>query len=467
MSGTVLLVEDDTALANLVATTLTRRGWEVTVRSDVAGGLQAVEAGHPEVVLTDVHLAGDDGLELCRAVSERWPRVPVVVMTAFGSLELAVDALRSGAFDFLTKPIDLEVLQLTLERAREHHQLQEEVRELRRRVRRASRFGELIGDSDAMRALYGVLERVSAVTSSVLITGESGTGKELVARALHERSPRSRAPFVAINCAAMPEALLESELFGHVRGAFTDARADRTGLMVKASGGTLFLDEIGDMPLGLQAKLLRVLQERRVRPVGGDQEVGVDVRVVAATHQDLEVAAEGGRFREDLLYRLDVIRIELPPLRDRGSDLLLLAQRFLDELAEQFDKPVHRFSTPALRQLAEYGWPGNVRELRNCIERAVVLCAGDEVQLDDLPPKVRRTPLSNVVGGGGPAPTSGAAEVRDPRLLPKLAEVERAHILHVLGVCGGSRSEAAGVLGIDRKTLYRKLEAYKATGDGS
>jgi DNA-binding NtrC family response regulator len=256
----------------------------------------------------------------------------------------------------------------------------------------------------------------------------------------------------------MPEHLLESELFGHVRGAFTDAHTDRTGLLVAADGGTLFLDEVGDMPLGLQAKLLRVLEVRRVRPVGGDREVGFDVRIIAATHRDLEAAAEQGRFRADLLYRLDVIGVELPPLRERGGDVLLLAQRFLEELARRFDKPVQGFSNEALRRLAEYAWPGNVRELRNCVERAVALCTGDEIQADDLP---RRLPRSS------PSAPLLTPEVDDPRVLPTLAQVERRHIERVLTACKGSRKEAASVLGIDRKTLYRKLETYQLARNGT
>jgi len=455
MSGQLLLVEDDRALASSLAETFSRRGWEVAVAHGMAEALASLQREQPDVVCADIR--PDRGLGLCEEVSARWPRVPVVVVTAFGSMELAVEALRAGAFDFLTKPVDIEVLQLTLKRALRHRRLLQEVRELRRRVRGARGFGDLLGQSEPMRELYAMLERVAAVPSSVLITGESGTGKELVARALHDKSPRARRAFVPINCAAMPEQLLESELFGHVKGAFTDARADRTGLFVQADGGTLFLDEIGDMPLGLQAKLLRVLEDRRVRPVGGDREVGVDVRVVAATHQDLERAAEEGRFRSDLLYRLDVIRVELPPLRERGGDVLLLAQRFLDELATRFDKPVQGFSDAALRRMAEYAWPGNVRELRNCVERAVVLCAGDEIGPDDLPRRLpRSTPRSPLL----------TPVVDDPRVLPSLAEVERGHIERVVAACGGNRGEAAQVLGIDRKTLYRKLEGYKAATAG-
>jgi two-component system response regulator HydG len=301
-----------------------------------------------------------------------------------------------------------------------------------------------------MRQVFGLIERVAAVDSSVLIVGESGTGKELVCRAIHARSSRSRGPLVAINCAAMPEALLESELFGHARGAFTDAKSSRTGLFVQASGGTLFLDEIGELPLSLQPKLLRALQERKVRPVGGDTEIPFDARIVAATNRDLEEQVAERRFREDLYYRINVIHLALPPLRTRGSDVLLLAQRFLSQHAARMHKQVTGISTGAAERLLCYRWPGNVRELQNCIERAVALTNFAEITIEDLPEKLRKYSEAPLVVGGA-----------DPSEIVPLAEMERRYILRALEVFGGSRAATAQRLGVDRKTLYRKLQQYQ------
>jgi two-component system response regulator HydG len=327
------------------------------------------------------------------------------------------------------------------------------VRLLRRAVSEGKSFGELVGESAAMRAVYDLIDRVSGSESSVLITGESGTGKEVVARTLHERSKRSAGPFVAINCAAMPEQLLESELFGHTKGAFTDARAPKNGLFLEANGGTLFLDEIGDMPITLQPKILRALQDRKVRPVGGSQEIPFDARILAATNRDLETMVEEQRFREDLYYRINVIHIPLPPLRARGSDTLLLAQRFIDHFAARASKPVTGITPEAAQKLNDYSWPGNVRELGNCIERAIALTRYDKLTIEDLPDKVRAYKPSHVI-----------FPAEDPRDIVPLEEVERRYILRVFEAAGHNRSLAAQLLGVDRKTLYRKLEKY---GSGS
>jgi two-component system response regulator HydG len=333
--------------------------------------------------------------------------------------------------------------------------LRAEVRRLQSVVEATTRFGQVLGTSTTMRRVYDVLERIADSTASVLITGETGTGKEVVARALHERGPRKKGPFVAINCSAMPETLLESELFGHVRGAFTDARTPRTGLCVQANGGTLLLDEIGDMPLSLQPKLLRVLQERCVRPIGGDDEIPIDVRVVATTNRDLRALVEADRFREDLFFRINVIHIELPPLRDRGGDVLLLAQHFLDLHAAGAGKRVTSLAPAAAEKLLEYAWPGNVRELQNCIERAVALARYEAIAVDDLPEQVRAyRPAHALVAGD------------EPSELVSLAEVERRYILRVVEAASGNKTMAADVLGITRKTLYRKLQEYgAAAGD--
>jgi two-component system response regulator HydG len=306
-----------------------------------------------------------------------------------------------------------------------------------------------------MQSVYQVVERVSESDSTVLVTGESGTGKELVARALHKRSRRAKGPFVAVNCAALPEHLLESELFGHVRGAFTDARQNHRGLLLEAEGGTLFLDEVGDMPLGLQAKLLRALEQRAARPVGGSAEVPFDARIIAATNRDLEQAVEEGRIREDFYYRVTVITIELPPLRARGGDVLLLAQHFLERFAAQSGKTISAISPAAAEKLLSYSWPGNVRELRNCVERAVALAQFDQIALDDLPEKIKSHTSRHIIVAGD-----------DPTELVPLEEVERRYVLSVLRAAGGNRSLAARILGVDRKTLYRRLASYGVSGEG-
>ncbi|MBF5041789.1 sigma-54-dependent Fis family transcriptional regulator [Aggregicoccus sp. 17bor-14] len=411
-----------------------------------------------DALVVDLDTPGLDGVDLCGRAAAAHPQVPAVVLAEPAHRDAAVAAIRAGAWDFLLRPLDVEALAGLLQRAARTL--------LREGPRRASLptpaprappaatstdAVEVLGDSPALREAYALIDRVADSDASVLILGESGTGKEAAAQALHERSRRREGPFVAINCAAMPEALLESELFGHARGAFTDAKSARTGLFVQASGGTLFLDEIGELPLTLQPKLLRALQSRRVRPVGGDAEVAFDARVVAATNQDLESAVNEGRFREDLYFRIHVIGIELPPLRARGQDVLLLARRFTEDFAQRSGKPVRALAPAVEARLLDYPWPGNVRELQNCIERAVALTAGDVVQLEDLPARIRDHRRAR----------SGRELVDLTELVP-LEEVERRHILRVLEAVGGSRTLAARTLGLDRKTLYRKLERYGA-----
>jgi two-component system response regulator HydG len=340
-------------------------------------------------------------------------------------------------------------LRIAVERAVRDRALRDEVKRLRRAAAEAREFEEMVGTSAAMKRVYELLDRVAALDTSVLITGESGTGKELAARALHRRSARHAGPFVAINCAAMPEALLESELFGHVRGAFTDARTARTGLFQKAHGGTLFLDELGEMPLGLQPKLLRALQEKSVRPIGSDDEVAVDVRIVSATNRDLEAAVEERRFREDLYYRIHVVHVEMPPLRSRGTDVLLLAQRFVDRFAAVTGRSVTGLSPAAADKLVSYAWPGNVRELSNCMERAVALAGFEQIGAEDLPEKVRNHQPKHVV-----------VATDDPAELLPLEEVERRYIVRVLEAVRGNKTRAAEILKLDRATLYRKLARY-------
>lgn len=444
----VLVVDDDPTVTELLEYGLGPRGFEVHGFTEPAGALQHLASEPVDVILTDLELDGASGLALCARVVERWPGIPVIVVTGHGSMEAAVAAIRAGAYDFVTKPIDLQAMSITLQRALDHRALREEVNRLRSQVEGEGSVEEMLGDSPGMERAYDLIRRVADSQATVLVTGESGTGKELVARAIHRLGARSSGPFVAINLAAVPSTLLESELFGHVQGAFTDARRSREGLISKARAGTLFLDEIGEMPLDVQPKLLRVLQERRVRPVGGDAEVPVDARIVAATNHDLEAMVQRGAFRDDLYYRINVVQIELPPLRDRGNDVLLLAQRFVLKFAEKMHKPVRGLSSSAAQRLLDYDWPGNVRELENCIERAVTLTRFDQVTVDDLPPRVREHQSTRLF-----VPSES-----DPDQMLTLQELERRYIQAVLAAVDGNKSRAAKILGLDRRTLYRKLE---------
>jgi two-component system response regulator AtoC len=449
MKAKVLIVDDDTSMCELLAEGLMQHGYEARWHASPHEALADLAEARYDVVLTDINMRDMSGLELCQKVTEAQPELPVIVITAFGSLETAVQAIRAGAYDFITKPFDIDVVAIAIERAVKHGVLTREVQRLQRAVDESRRFDELLGASPAMKEVYDLLERVGESESTVLVSGESGTGKELVARALHRRSKRSTGPFVAINCAAMPEQLLESELFGHTKGAFTDARNARPGLFVQAKGGTIFLDEIGDMPIGLQPKLLRALQERTVRPVGGDTETPIDVRVVAASNRDLETAIEERKFREDLYYRINVIHVELPPLRARGADVLLLATHYLEHFAAQSQKDVRSLDAEAAEKLSSYAWPGNVRELANCMERAVALTRNESISVADLPEKIRTYRTSHVL-----------VAATDPTELVPMEEVEKRYILRVLEAVGGNKTLAAQVLGLDRKTLYRKLDRY-------
>ena len=449
MSQRVLVVDDEPSMCELLDARLRRRGFTVTTQTDAGAALEALAAEPFDVVVTDLNMAVLDGIELCARIVENHPDVPVIVLTGFGSFESAVAAIRAGAYDFITKPVEIEALVLALDRATRHRSLQQEVKRLRLAVSSAERFDELVGESAAMRALRDLLSRIADQDATVLVTGESGTGKEVVARALHRAGKRARGPFVTINCAAVPAALLESELFGHAKGAFTDARTARTGLFAQAHGGTLFLDEIGDMPLALQPKILRALEERKIRPVGASTEIAVDVHIISATHRDLQSAIEERTFREDLFFRLDVINVELPPLRARGADVLLLAQNFVRELAERSKKPVVGISPAAAERLLAYAWPGNVRELRNCIERAVALTRFADIAVEDLPEKIRSYRPAHVVVAGN-----------DPTELVTLEEMNRRYILRVLDTVAGNKTLAARVLDLDRRTLYRRLESY-------
>jgi DNA-binding NtrC family response regulator len=455
MSNRVLIVDDDVEMCRMLEARLAKRGYEVTWKTSAPEALGLVEREDFDALVTDLNMKGMDGIELCERLAGARPDVPVLVITAFGSLDSAVAAMRSGAYDYLTKPFEIEQLDLSLKRAIQHRVLREEVRRLRKYVEQSHRFEKLLGASDPMQKLFDMIERVAGSDASVLITGESGTGKELVARAVHQRSRRKDGPFVALSCAAVPENLLESELFGYEKGAFTDAKSSRRGLLVQSGGGTIFLDEIGDMPLPIQPKLLRALQEKVVRPIGGDREVPFDARIITATNRDMESMLEEKTFREDLYFRINVVHLEVPPLRSRGSDVLLLAQEFLERFAVQAGKQVRTLASLAAEKIMAHDWPGNVRELQNCMERAVALARYDTITVEDLPEKMR-----------GAGPPQVIVEGNDPSELLSMDEVERRYIVRVLAAAGGNKTMAARVLGFDRRTLYRKLAHYGLGGEG-
>ncbi len=451
---TVLWVDDDSTTEEVLTSAMKRRGFALTWRTSGAAALQALDERDFDVVVTDLHMPGMDGLALCERITASRPGLAVIVMTGFGNLEASVGAIRAGAYDFIAKPLDLEFVRMTLVRAVGYSELRAEVQRLRLALSPPPGATTLRGASAEIEKVRRLIERISDSDAIVLISGESGTGKELAARALHDQSRHASGPFVAINCAAVPEALLESELFGHVKGAFTDARGARRGLFLKANGGTLFLDEIGEMPLGVQAKLLRALQERKVRPVGGDVEEAYDARIITASNRDLEEEVRERRFREDLFYRIDVVRLMLPTLRARGNDVLVLAQHFIERYAEQAGKHITGMSTPVAQKLLAYHWPGNVRELQNCVERAIAFAQFDVLGLDDLPEHIVSFRSTNLeVPGLGPTE------------LVTMEEVERRYVMRVLEQTRGSKSAAATVLGFDRRTLYRKLERWGYPAD--
>jgi len=452
VSGKILIVDDEPSMCELLEADLRLRGFDPHPVTSADSAYAALRSDEFDIVVTDVRMPGSTGIQLCQQIAADDRNLPVIVMTAFGSIETAVDALRAGAYDFVTKPVEMDLLAAAIERGMKQRRLQRQVQELAKTVDHHLFCGDVIGESPAMQRIFAQLAQLAPTDTSVLLSGETGTGKELIARAIHRNSRRAAGPFVAVNCAAIPESLLESELFGHAKGAFTDARQQRPGLFVRADGGTLFLDELGELPLAMQVKLLRALEERTVRPVGGDLEVKVDVRIISATNRDLETAVEEGRFREDLYYRINVIQIELPPLRARGTDVLLLAQSFLKSFAASMKKNVTGIDEGAAERILTYPWPGNVRQLRNFIERAVALTTRDHIQATDFPDKFRQYRSSQLV-----------LDTENPADLIPLEEVEKRYIQHVLKSVAGNRSLAAQVLGLDRKTLYRKLKQY---GDG-
>jgi DNA-binding NtrC family response regulator len=444
----VLIVEDDDAMRDLLVEEISDAGFNVLSAADGRAGVDVVLSTPIDLIITDLRMPDLDGFDLIRDVQATRHAPHIVMITAFGSIETAIKAVKLGAFDYITKPFEIEELVLVADKALKDRELHRHIEHLQREVEGKYRFGNIVGESKAMQDVLNLVTRISTSDAFVLITGESGTGKELIARAIHYNSPRASSPFVAVNLAAVPHQLIESELFGHKRGAFTGAHAERAGLFSEADGGTLFLDEIGELAPELQAKLLRVLQEGEIRPLGAEKVEHVDVRVVAATNRDLEEMMSQGEFREDLYYRLNVIDVRLPPLRNRADDILPIAEHWLRHHRDKNPNGRKISLSPAVqRLLLAYRWPGNVRELQNTIERGIALCQDDLIREQDLPGQLHETRDVEYLASAVTRKLS-------------LGELERDFILLVLDDEGGNKTRAAQRLGLDRKTLYRKLEEY-------
>ena len=444
--GRILVVDDEVNARTALVELLRDEGYAVESAGDGFKAVGKLADFAPDLVLTDLKMPGMDGIELLRKIREQDPEIAVIVMTAFGAVETAVGAMRAGARDYLTKPVNVTELSLVIAREMEQRRIRAEAGLLRARLAERYRFENIVGSSAPMQEVFKTVAQVANSRASVLVTGESGTGKELIAAAIHERSPRAKGPFVKLHCAALAESILESELFGHERGAFTGALTRRDGRFFQANGGTLFLDEIGEISASVQVKLLRFLQEREFERVGGNETITVDVRVIAATNRDLKQMVADGRFREDLFYRLNVINLEMPALRNRASDVPLLAGYFLRKYATENGKQIERFADDVLERLGAYGWPGNVRELENVIERAVVMCRTNEISLAELPPHL--VPAKDRPGVQIPGAT--------------LDDIERYAITKTLEATGGSTSRAAEILGISIRKIQYKLHEYNS-----
>ena len=451
--GRILIVDDEANARTALAELLRDEGFQVETAADGFKALPKLEDFAPDLLLTDLKMSGLDGLELMRKAREGDPDIAAVVMTAYGAIDTAVAAMRQGAADYLTKPINVDELLIVLDQVLERRRLRRESGILRERLSERHRIQNIVGSCSAMQRVLETVLQVAPSRASVLITGESGTGKELIAAAIHEHSPRNGGPFVKLHCAALADSLLESELFGHERGAFTGAAGRRDGRFHQADGGTLFLDEIGEIPASTQIKLLRFLQEREFERVGGNQTIKVDVRIVAATNRDLAQLVREGKFREDLYYRLNVVSIEVPPLRARASDIPLLAAHFLRKYTAENGKTIHGFSAEALDCIIHHDWPGNVRELENAVERAVVVCRSDEIRLDDLAPSI--STVSGPHGSRDEMPVVPGAT---------LADLEKYAILKTLEHTGGSTSRAAQMLGISPRKIQYRLRDYAGRG---
>ncbi len=447
MPAEILVVDDEPAHRRMLEVVLTARNHSVSHAADGIEAVRAVEEKFYDLILMDIRMSRMGGIEAMQKILRLSPGIPIIIMTAYASVETAVKALKTGAYDYITKPIDTDELVLTVEKAMDHRRLERENRDLKERISDQYRFDKIIGKSSSMKDLFDLLAQVAPTEATVLVTGESGTGKELIANAIHSNSPRKDAPFIKVNCAALPENLLESELFGHEKGAFTGATARREGRFQRAHTGTIFLDEIAEMSPQLQAKLLRVLQEGEMEPVGSSKTLSVDTRVIAATNRVPTDEIRDGRFREDLYYRLNVFNIEIPRLRDRREDIPLLADFFLKKYAEKNGRLIKAFTPRAIDLIMRYDWPGNVRELENTVERAVILTRNERITPDDLP-------ASFCEKDAECAPEMDLAPGRS------LKEMEQEMILKTLEETGGNRTKAADILGISRRTLQLKLKEY-------
>jgi two-component system, NtrC family, response regulator HydG len=447
----VLIIDDDEGHSEALADGLANGNYECKLAHSGLAGIERMGEETFDAVLTDLVMHDVDGLEVLSAAARLQPEAAVLMITGHGSITTAVDAMQRGASDYLQKPVNIVELRTKLARAVENRMLRRSYKELRAQIDKRFGFEGIVGHSSAIQRVFDILRQVSPTNATVLVTGPSGTGKELVARAIHTNSPRKDENFVAVNCAALSAGLIESELFGHVKGAFTGAISSKEGRIVYADGGTLFLDEVGDMPLETQAKLLRVLETREVQPVGGNEVKRVDIRLVAATNRDLREMVSQGTFREDLLFRLQVVTIELPPLSQRSGDILMLIDHFIGELALQHGRKVRGISPEARTVLMRYSWPGNVRELRNAIENMVLLARSDVLDVEDVPETIKRERLGGAKGDG--FDLAGRS----------MAEIERAAIRATLALVGGNRQKAAKILGIGERTLYRKIKEYELT----
>jgi DNA-binding NtrC family response regulator len=455
--GSVAVVDDEENMCKILSRVLNLEGYHVTTFTDPRRALDYVLQYNPDIVLTDMKMPELSGLDVLRQVLKHDPNIVVIMITAFGTIEGAIEAMKAGAFHYVTKPFNTDELLATLEKAIEHKRLSDENRSFSEHLRREFAKADIIGDSEEMVKIKALIEKIAPTDSAVLIRGETGTGKELVAKAIHGASPRRTRRFVPINCASIPETLIESELFGYERGAFTGAAQTKIGLIELAHGGTLFLDEIGDLPLHLQAKLLRVLQEHEIQRLGGVRLIPVDIRLIAATNQDLQAAMESGAFRHDLFYRLNVINIQLPPLRDRGDDVYLLIKHFLNRYGQKMHKPFLRIQPDAVHALKDYAWPGNVRELENIIERTVVLLEGEEIRAEDIPSDILIGAESEELAG---AEKSGAAAHSKVDYRAARQKFETEYIIELLRATRGNVAEAARLSGISRRNLYEKIERY-------
>ena len=448
MTAEILIVDDDTSHRRMLEAVLNGEGYAVTHAADGMAAVEAVSEKFYDLILMDIRMSRMDGIEALHRIREISPGIPVIIMTAYAAVDTAVGALKSGAFDYLTKPLDIDELKILVEKAIRYRRLEQENRFLRERLGTRFDFANIVGESPPMKRLFETISLVAPSDATVLISGESGTGKELIANAIHQNSSRRDRPFIKVNCAALPETLLESELFGHEKGAFTGAAQKKQGRFQLAHTGSIFLDEIAETAPTTQVKLLRVLQEQEFEPLGGTRPVKIDIRVIAATNRDMAIEIRDGRFREDLFYRLNVVAVTLPPLRDRREDILPLAEHFLGQYTEKNRRLIKRFTPRSVDLLMRHPWPGNVRELENAVERAVILCRGDAIAPDDLPDAVRSS-------------ANGAKEA-DTALKTGLSlkEMEKQMILRTLEETAGNRTHAAEILGISRRTLQNKLKEY-------